>query len=397
MPSSLYSTAAGLMRSSAASRSSPGEASIGCTGRSSSSEIPRSPSAPSASASAATAPRSPRSITARWTSALGRSAAFATASVITPASAPWPMSPSSSAVRNRCSSSVARASSSRTASRRAVCEPAPLSAPTRVNVSSTSRHGQRRLGGGSRRVAQGGPADADLPLGQHARQPGDGRRRLGRLEPAQEVGEHRDFAAARRRVADGGRRLDELAQQHPRIVPPSAAVPSESYPQGLFVPPPDATELILVRHGASADAVPGESFELIEGQSNPPLSPAGEAQARAVAERLAPEPAAGLFISTLGRTAQTAAPLAALTGLEPVVLPDLREVHVGEFEGGRFRIALAERDPVFVRLLRGAALGGRSPAPSRPRRWPRACGRRPTRWRRPSGRAPRPSSSPTAG
>ena len=128
-------------------------------------------------------------------------------------------------------------------------------------------------------------------------------------------------------------------------------MPSESYPQGPFVPPPAATELILVRHGASADAVSGESFELIEGQSNPPLSPAGEAQARAVAERLAPEPAAGIFISTLGRTAQTAAPLAARTGLEPVVLPDLREVHVGELEGGRFRIAMAERDPVFARLV----------------------------------------------
>ncbi len=124
-----------------------------------------------------------------------------------------------------------------------------------------------------------------------------------------------------------------------------------SYPQGLYVPPPDATELIVVRHGSSAAAVPGEPFELIEGQSNPPLSPDGEAQARALAERLAREPVAALFISTLDRTAQTAAPLAALTGLEPVVEPDLREVHVGELEGGRFRIAFAERDPLIVRLL----------------------------------------------
>jgi probable phosphoglycerate mutase len=125
----------------------------------------------------------------------------------------------------------------------------------------------------------------------------------------------------------------------------------ESYPQDPFVPPPDATELILVRHGASASAVPGEPFELIEGQSNPPLSARGEAQARAVAERLAGESPAGLFVSTLDRTAQTAAPLAALTGLVPVVLRDLREVHVGELEGGRFRIAFADGDPVIARLL----------------------------------------------
>jgi 2,3-bisphosphoglycerate-dependent phosphoglycerate mutase len=128
-------------------------------------------------------------------------------------------------------------------------------------------------------------------------------------------------------------------------------VSSRSYPQGLFVPPPDATELIVVRHGSSADAVPGEPFELIEGQSNPPLSPDGEAQAHAVAERLVRERPAGLFISTLDRTAQTAAPLVALSGMEPVVVPDLREVYVGEYEGGRFRIAFADRDPVIVRLL----------------------------------------------
>jgi 2,3-bisphosphoglycerate-dependent phosphoglycerate mutase len=125
----------------------------------------------------------------------------------------------------------------------------------------------------------------------------------------------------------------------------------ESYPQGPFVPPRDATELILVRHGASASAVPSEPFELIEGQSNPPLSALGEAQARAVAERLAGESPAGLFVSTLDRTAQTAAPLAALTGLDTVVLRDLREVHVGELEGGRFRIAFADGDPVIARLL----------------------------------------------
>ena len=128
-------------------------------------------------------------------------------------------------------------------------------------------------------------------------------------------------------------------------------MPDESYPQGPFVPPPDATELIVVRHGASAAAVPGEPFELIEGQSNPPLSPEGQEQARLVGERLALEPVTGIFVSTLVRTAQTAAPLAALTGLEPVVLPDLREVHVGELEGGRFRIAFADGDPVIARLL----------------------------------------------
>ena len=135
------------------------------------------------------------------------------------------------------------------------------------------------------------------------------------------------------------------------MVPPSGAVPAERFLQRPFVPPDDATELIVVRHGASAAAVPGEPFELIEGQSNPPLAPEGEAQARAVAERLVSEHPAGIFVSTLTRTAQTAAPLAALTGLEPVVVPALREVHVGELEGGRFRIAVARGDPLIARLF----------------------------------------------
>src|SRR3954447_17880277 len=100
----------------------------------------------------------------------------------------------------------------------------------------------------------------------------------------------------------------------------------ESFPQRSFAPPPDATEVVLVRHGASAAAVPGEPFETVEGQSDPPLSPEGERQAQAIAERLAGEEFAGLFVTTLKRTAQTAAPLARLTGLEPVVVPELREV-----------------------------------------------------------------------
>ena len=100
-----------------------------------------------------------------------------------------------------------------------------------------------------------------------------------------------------------------------------------------------------MRHGASQAAVEGQPFELLEGQADPPLSPAGELQARAVAARLRDEPLEALYITSLCRTAQTAAPLAALTGLEPVVVPELREVHLGELDGGAFRIAVHAGDP----------------------------------------------------
>ena len=102
-----------------------------------------------------------------------------------------------------------------TASRRVACEPGPASTPMRVNALSTSAEVERGLGGRRRQVAQRGPADADLPLGQLTRQPGDGGRRLGRRDAAQQARRARcDLAAARRGRAHGGRGLDELAEQH---------------------------------------------------------------------------------------------------------------------------------------------------------------------------------------
>ena len=126
---------------------------------------------------------------------------------------------------------------------------------------------------------------------------------------------------------------------------------SETYRQRAFAVPPDATELIVVRHGASAALEPGETFDLVGGHGDPPLAPEGREQAERVAERLRGEPLRALFVTPLQRTAQTAAPLAAATGLEPVVIEDLREVHLGEWEGGEYRRRMHERDPVAMRAL----------------------------------------------
>ena len=121
------------------------------------------------------------------------------------------------------------------------------------------------------------------------------------------------------------------------------------YHQRSFALPEGATELVLVRHGASAAAVPGEPFPLVGGHGDPPLAPEGELQAQAVGERLAREELAGLFVTPLQRTAQTAAPLAALTELEPAVVPELREVYLGDWEGGELRIRAAHGDPIILR------------------------------------------------
>jgi 2,3-bisphosphoglycerate-dependent phosphoglycerate mutase len=124
------------------------------------------------------------------------------------------------------------------------------------------------------------------------------------------------------------------------------------YEQRQYQVPADATEVVLVRHGASAEAVPGESHEMLEGRGNPPLSETGRAQAERVGERLAREDLAGIFTSTLQRTAQTAAPLARRTGLEPAAVADLVEVSLGDWEGGEFRIRAYQGDPLVLRALR---------------------------------------------
>lgn len=124
-----------------------------------------------------------------------------------------------------------------------------------------------------------------------------------------------------------------------------------SYPQRGFQTPPDAKEILLVRHGASAAAIPDQPFPSIDGYGDPPLAPEGEEQAAATADRLARDEIDAIFVSGLVRTVQTAAPLAQLVGIEPVAVPELREVRLGDWEGGELRIRMAQRDPLALRVL----------------------------------------------
>jgi len=123
------------------------------------------------------------------------------------------------------------------------------------------------------------------------------------------------------------------------------------YPQVRFTPPQGSTELILVRHGQSVPARPGQPFPLVDGQGDPELSEEGREQAEQVARRLATESIEAIYVTPLRRTAETAAPLARLLGLAPEVEPGLREVHLGEWEGGIYRQRLAERHPLARRLF----------------------------------------------
>jgi probable phosphoglycerate mutase len=125
---------------------------------------------------------------------------------------------------------------------------------------------------------------------------------------------------------------------------------AKEYRQARFSLPPGACHVIVVRHGESQPLARGELQPLVEGQGDPPLDPRGHEQAAQVAERLGSHPIAAIYVSTLQRTSQTAAPLAEVLGLTPIVEPDLREVHLGEWEGGLYRVRQDENHPEWQRV-----------------------------------------------
>src|SRR3954462_423027 len=125
----------------------------------------------------------------------------------------------------------------------------------------------------------------------------------------------------------------------------------EEYRQYRFSLPEGATDLLIVRHGESAPARLDAPAPLVDGHSDPALAPEGREQAQRLAERLALEQIDAIYVTPLRRTAQTAAPLAERLGLEPRVEPDLREIHLGEWEGIAFRKHVTEHHPTAVRMF----------------------------------------------
>ncbi|MGI9624728.1 MAG: histidine phosphatase family protein [Acidimicrobiales bacterium] len=130
-----------------------------------------------------------------------------------------------------------------------------------------------------------------------------------------------------------------------------------SYPQPSFLPMPGTCQVILVRHGQSMPYVDGQPFDTHDGHGDPALSPRGHWQAQLVADRLAGETIGAIYVSTLVRTHETAAPLATRVGMQPQVEADLREVFLGEYEAGLFRKMSAENHPLALEMRRTAEWG----------------------------------------
>jgi 2,3-bisphosphoglycerate-dependent phosphoglycerate mutase len=126
---------------------------------------------------------------------------------------------------------------------------------------------------------------------------------------------------------------------------------AKAYRQYRFALPEGATDLLLVRHGESAPARLDEPAPRVDGHSDPELAPEGREQAEQLADRLAHEHIDAIYVTTLRRTAETAAPLAKKLGIEPRVEPDLREIYLGEWEGVAFRKYVSEGHEIALQMF----------------------------------------------
>ena len=147
---------------------------------------------------------------------------------------------------------------------------------------------------------------------------------------------------------DADRVLDDQTADATAPAPSDTEV--RQFEQQRWVRPPGATEVLLVRHGASQAFIPGEPFPMLGDQGDPALAQQGHEQAAAVADRLAHEPIDALYVSSLQRTQQTFAPLSERLDMTPAIEHDLREVALGEWDGGRIRQFAAEGHPLYERL-----------------------------------------------
>ena len=107
-------------------------------------------------------------------------------------------------------------------------------------------------------------------------------------------------------------------------------------PQSPYRRTAGTTEIVLVRHG-SADVA--GSDEAVEGQADAPLTASGHRQAAAVAARLSAAEHAGLFVTTMQRTAQTAAPI-------------VRRIIAGETNGANDFASALRTDRVIAAIRR---------------------------------------------
>jgi len=93
---------------------------------------------------------------------------------------------------------------------------------------------------------------------------------------------------------------------------------------------PRTITLTLVRHAQSAANASGLIDTSVPG---PDITPRGRCQATVAATQLAPNHYDGIYASTLIRTQETAEPTSQALGEPVTILPGLREIEAGQYEG----------------------------------------------------------------
>ena len=136
----------------------------------------------------------------------------------------------------------------------------------------------------------------------------------------------------------------------------SDATPS-SHAQVRYQVPDGSTVFILVRHGSSESYVEGQPFPLVHGHGDPALSPLGREQAELLAPRLIREAVDAVYVTPLRRTTETVAPYLTQTGQIAEEVFDLREVFLGEWEGGDSRSKFASGHPLAVQAIESGEWG----------------------------------------
>ena len=106
---------------------------------------------------------------------------------------------------------------------------------------------------------------------------------------------------------------------------------------------PEARDITLtfIRHAESEANAAEIASTTVPG---PPLTPVGQEQAAALADRLSGEGFDGIYASQMVRTQQSAAPLSKALGEQVTVLPGLNEIPAGWFEG----IPVADTSGTFL-------------------------------------------------
>ena len=113
---------------------------------------------------------------------------------------------------------------------------------------------------------------------------------------------------------------------------PSARTKSHAPRSGWGAPSGVATTMLLVRHGETPFSVERR----FSGTGDPELTERGQAQARAVADRLTGRDVAAVLSSPRARAQQTAAAIAKVVGVDPIIDEGVAETDFGKWEGHTF-------------------------------------------------------------